>query len=134
MPGVITKKELEYNERRALVPASNIPLNKLGLLRVWGRSDFAENKKLGVWWQIKNPAGAVVETYSAWETFWTQPGNAQEFIGGRFSLNQTGIWTVNIALWAYPEDLLDQYYGTLCTVVSTMSEFADFIIASYVKL
>ncbi len=118
--GTISKKELEYNESRASIPAYNIPQDKEGKVHIWGRNDMATNQKLGIHWIVKDPDGIVVEDYEDWEG-WpnTDPGKTHEFISpGRFDLNKPGTWTIAISLAMSPDSPLTvaSYAGTLCTV------------------
>ncbi|MBA7716805.1 hypothetical protein ES703_125883 [subsurface metagenome] len=133
--GTISKKELEYDEARASIPAYDIPQGQRGLVHIWGRNDMASNQKMGIWWQVKDPDGIVVEEYAKWETWWTGPGNAQEFIGGRFNLDKPGTYTIAVQLFMNPDDqvVVDDYYGNLCTVAAAVPEpaFYGFGIAEY---
>jgi len=135
--GTISRKELEYDEARASIPAYDIPQNDRGLVHIWGRNDTSSNQKMGIHWLVYDPDGVVVEEYSRWETFWTGPGNAQEFIGGRFSLDKVGTYSINIALSMNPDnpEIVDTYYGTLCTVEAAVPEpsFRRFGMEEYTK-
>ncbi|MBA7696355.1 hypothetical protein ES703_105002 [subsurface metagenome] len=99
---------------------------------------MASNQKMGIWWQVKDPDGMIVEEYSRWEAFWTGPGNAQEFIGGRFDLDKPGAYTISIQLFMNPADevVVDDYYGTLCTVAAAVPEpeFRGFGVRDYVTV
>lgn len=136
--GTISKKELEYDEARADIPASNIPQGQRGLVHIWGRNDMASNQKMGIWWQVKDPDGIVVEEYATFEAFWTGPGNAQEFIGGRFNFDKVGTYTIAIQLFMDLETqaVVDDFYGNLCTVVAAVpeSEFRGFGVTEYVTV
>jgi len=116
--GTISKKQLKYNNTIRSIPVSNVPQDNSGIVSIWGRNDMNSNQKMGIWWQVKDPDGHVVEEYSRWEAYWTGPGNAQEFIGGRFDLDKAGTYTIAIQLFMNPDDqvCVDDYYGTLCTV------------------
>jgi len=133
--GTISRKELEYDGARANIPASVLPQGQSGLVHIWGRNDMDSNQKMGIWWQVRDPDGAVVEEYATWETYWTGPGNAQEFIGGRFNLDKPGTWTLVVQLVMNPNNqvLVDDYYGTLCTVEAAVPEpeFRGFGVAEY---
>ncbi|MBA7705360.1 hypothetical protein ES703_114188 [subsurface metagenome] len=135
--GTISRMELEYDEARASIPAYNIPQDKRGLVHIWGRNDMSSNQKMGINWIVRDPDGRIVEEYARWETWWTGPGNAQEFIGGRFYLDKPGTYTINIALSMNPDDpeIVDSYYGTLCTVAAAVPEpeFRGFELAEYIK-
>ena len=126
--GTISKKELEYDEARANIPAYNIPQGQRGLVHIWGRNDMASNEKMGIWWQVKDPDGRIIEEYARWELGWTGPGKAQEFIGGRFDLDKVGTYTIAIQLFMDLEAqvVVDDYYGNLCTVAAA-EEFAGTI-------
>ncbi len=136
--GTISKKQLEYDESRANIPASNIPQGQRGLVHIWGRNDMASNQKMGIWWQVKDPDGIVVDPYSKWEALWTGPGNAQEFIGGRFDLNKVGTYTIAIQLFMDLEAqaVVDDFYGNLCSVVAAVPdpEFRGFGVTEYVTV
>lgn len=137
--GTISKKELEYDSARASIPASNIPQNQRGLVHIWGRNDMTTTQRMGIWWQVKDPDGITVEEYSTWEAFpYTSPGSAKEFIGGRFTLGKTGTWTIAIQLFMNPADqqVVDDYYGTLCKVVAVVPspEFSGFAVSDYSKV
>jgi hypothetical protein len=119
--GTISRKELEYDETRGTIPVSNVPQGKRGLVHIWGRNDMTTTQRMGIWWQVKNPAGTVVEEYSTWEaTPYTSPGDTHEFIGGRFTLDKVGTFTIDVALYMNPSapEIVDRYTGTLCTVAA----------------
>jgi len=134
--GTISKKELEYDEARADIPAYDIPQGERGLVHIWGRNDMASTQRMGISWVVKEPDGVIVEEYSAWEAWpYTSPGSSHQFIGGRFSLDKAGRYTINIALSMNPSDpvIVDTYSGTLCTVAAVVpeSEFRGFSIEQY---
>jgi len=116
--GTISKKQLEYDGTKRTIPVSSVPADKRGLVHIWGRNDMNSNQKMGIWWQVKDPDGIVVEEYARWEAYWTGPGNAQEFIGGRFDLDKAGTYTIDVELFMNPDDqgCVDDYHGNLCTV------------------
>ncbi|GAI82882.1 unnamed protein product, partial [marine sediment metagenome] len=47
------------------------------------------------------------------------------FIGGRFDLDKVGTYRINVALSMNPSDpeIVDTYYGTLCTVEAAPGEY-----------
>ncbi len=122
--GTISKKELEYDEARANIPAYDIPQGQRGLVHIWGRNDMTSNEKMGIWWQVKDPDGRIVEEYTRWEALWTGPGKAQEFIGGRFNFDKVGNYTIAAQLFMdlEAEAVVDDYYGNLCTVAAAVPE------------
>lgn len=122
--GTITKKELDYQDRWQAVPIYNIPTGTRVRVRITGRNDMASNQKMGIWWQVKDPDGYVVDEYSGWETYWTGPGNEQVFRGGSFDLDKVGTYTLIIALSMNPSDpvIVDDFYGTLCSVEAAVPE------------
>lgn len=137
--GKISKKELEYDEARASIPAYNIPQNKRGLVHIWGRNDMTTTQRMGIWWQVKDPGGKIVEEYATWEALpYTSPGSAHEFMGGRFNLDKVGTYTIAVQLFMNPADevVVDDYYGTLCTVKAVIPEpeFSGFAVSDYSKL
>ena len=135
--GTIYKKELEYEENRALIPASNIPIGDRGLVHIWGRNDMATDQKLGVHWIVRDPSGRTVEDYEDWEFGKTGPGKTHEFIGGRFDIDQLGTWTISIGLSMNPDAPLnvDTYSGKLLSVVSVLGEAAfKSLSASYSRI
>ncbi|GAH61574.1 unnamed protein product, partial [marine sediment metagenome] len=80
--------------------------------------------------------GIVVEEYSAWEAWpYTSPGSSHQFIGGRFSLDKAGTYTISAGLLMNPDDptYVDIYYGDLCTVAPEVPEpeFRGFGIEQY---
>jgi len=134
--GTISKKELEYDSARATIPASNIPKDKRGLVHIWGRNGMTTTQRMGIWWEVKDPGGVVRETYAVWEALpYTGAGKEHEFIGGRFNLDKPGTWTIAVQLFMNPADqvVVDDYYGTLCTVVAAVPEpeFSGFGISDY---
>jgi len=137
LKGTITKKELEYDESRAVIPASNIPKDKAGLVHIWGRNDSKETQQMGISWVITDPDGVTRESYSTWEAWpYTGAGGEHEFIGGRFSLDKVGTWVINVALYMNPSNptIVDSYYGTLCSVIPAEPEVTEFKIQDYVKI
>ncbi|HCP60317.1 MAG TPA: hypothetical protein DIT43_01905 [Dehalococcoidia bacterium] len=135
--GAISKMELEYDESRASIPAYNIPQNDRGLVHVWGRNDMDSAQRLGIWWRVKDPDGVTVEEYAAWEAWpYTGAGSAHEFIGGRFSLDKPGAYSISVQLFMNPDAqvMVDSYSGTLCAVVSTAPVFSSLSIKDYVKV
>ncbi|GAH57205.1 unnamed protein product [marine sediment metagenome] len=135
--GTISKKQLEYDESRASIPAYNVPQGERGLVHIWGRNNMSSNQKMGISWSITDPDGIVVEEYSYWELFWTGPGNTQEFIGDRFDMNKAGYWLILVHLMMNPADpvIVDSYNGYLCTVAAAVPEpeFAGFGVTEYTK-
>lgn len=135
--GTISKKQLEYDESRASIPAYNVPQGERGLVHIWGRNDMSSNQKMGISWIVRDPDGIVVEEYSYWELFWTGPGKEQEFIGDRFNLDKAGTYTINVGLLMNRDNpvYVDTYYGNLCTVAAAVPEpeFAGFGIKEYAK-
>jgi len=116
--GTISKKELEYNESRRIIPVSNVPQDQRGLVHVWGRNDMAISQKLGIRWVVKDPDGVIIEDYQDWQFGSASPGDTHEFIGGRFDLNKPGTWTISISLAMNPTSPIQiaSYNGSLCTV------------------
>jgi hypothetical protein len=134
--GTITKKELEYDSARASIPASNIPQNKSGLVHIWGRNDMSTTQQMGIYWIVYDPDGITVEEYYTWEAWpYTSPGSEHEFIGGRFTLNKAGTYTINAGLLMNPDNpvYVDIYYGTLCSVIPTQPTITEFKIKDFVK-
>ncbi|GAH72677.1 unnamed protein product, partial [marine sediment metagenome] len=117
--GTITEKELDYEDRWQTFPLYNIPAGTRVRVRITGRNDMASNQKMGAWWQVKDPDGYVVDEYENWETYWTGPGNEQEFRGGSFDLDKAGTYTIDVELFMNPDDqvCVDEYHGNLCTVI-----------------
>jgi len=133
--GTISRKELEYDEDRAYVPAYNIPQGQRGLVHIWGRNDMSTTQRLGIHWIVRDPDGIVVEDYWDWSTLYYRQGAEHEFIGGRFNLAKSGTYTINVALAMKPSDpeIVDSYYGTLCTVAVAVPEpeFRGFGVSEY---
>ncbi len=135
--GAITKKELDYEDSWRSVPIYNIPAGTRVRVRITGRNDTATNQEMGMWWQVKDKDGSVVDEYRDWETYRTGPGGEQEFRGGSFDLNKEGTYTIIMALSMNPSDpvIVDDFYGTLCTVEAAVPEpdFRYFDLAGYTK-
>lgn len=135
--GTITEKELDYEDRWQTFPLYDIPAGTRTRVRITGRNDMASSQKMGVWWQVKDPDGYVVDEYSRWETYSTGPGSEQEFRGGSFDLDKAGTYTIAVQLFMNPDDqvVVDDYYGNLCTVAPAVPEpeFAGFGITEYTK-
>jgi len=137
--GTINKKQLEYDESRASIPASNIPNDKRGLVHVWGRNDTSSYQTLGIGWVVTDPNGLVVERHeNDWAAGWVGAGQDREFIGGRFNLDKVGTYRIAIAFYMNSADPVevDRYEGTLCTVVAAIPEPAvsQFSIVDYIKV
>ncbi|MBA7577665.1 hypothetical protein ES708_19518 [subsurface metagenome] len=137
--GTITEKELDYEDKWQTFPLYNIPAGTRTRVRITGRNDMASNQKMGAWWQVKDPDGHIPPggEYSSWETYWTGPGNEQEFRGGSFDLDKEGTYTIDVELFMNPDDqvCVDDYHGTLCTVEAAVPEpeFREFALTEYVK-
>ncbi|GAJ06924.1 unnamed protein product, partial [marine sediment metagenome] len=104
--GTITEKELDYEDRWRTFPLYNIPAGTRTRVRITGRNDMASNQKMGAWWQVKDPDGHIPPggEYSDWETYWTGPGNEQEFRGGSFDLDKEKTYTIDVELFMNPDD------------------------------
>ena len=137
--GTISKMELEYNESRADIPASGIPQNQRGLVHIWGRNDTDETQRMGIYWIVRGPPGypdgPILEEYFAWEAWpYTGSGKEHEFIGGRFNLDEAGLYDIRCGLLMNPDNpiYVDIYYGDLCTVIAELvPTFSNFGIKSY---
>ena len=134
--GTISRMQLEYDEARASIPAFNIPQGERGLVHIWGRNNMSTAQRMGITWIVYDPDGIVVEEYSAWEAWpYTGAGGEHEFIGGRFNLDKPGTYTITVALYMNPDipEIVDSYYGTLCTVEAAVPEpeFSGFGISEY---
>ncbi len=137
--GTISRKQLEYDEARANIPAVGIQQNQRGLVHIWGRNDTSVAQQLGIYWFVADPDGYVVEEYSAWESWpYTGAGKEHEFIGGRFTFSKPGKYTMWVELIMNPDNpqIVDRYIGDLCTVVAAVPEpeFRDFGVVEYIKL
>lgn len=138
--GSISKKELEYNESRGVIPAYDIPQGQRGLVHIWGRNDMSTSQKLGIHWIVRGPPGypdgPILEEYYDWQAFSTGPGDAHEFIGGHFNLDEVGLYDIRCGLLMNPDApvYVDIYYGDLCSVVAALvPTFSNFGIKGYVK-
>ena len=136
--GTISRKELEYDEVRGVIPVSNVPQGQRGLVHIWGRNDMSTNQKMGVYWFVADPDGYVAEEYGpSWEAFSTGPGDEHEFIGGRFDLSKAGKYTMWVELLMNRDDpqVVDSYIGDLCTVAAAVPEpeFRGFAVSEYTK-
>jgi len=137
--GTISRMELEHDGTYDNIPAYDLPQNERGLVHITGRNDTAKTQRMGIDWTVKNPQGAIVEHYSAWEAWpYTGAGDEHEFIGGRFTLDKTGTWKISVDLLMNPSapQIVDSYSGTLCTVKVVVGppEFGGFGIKDYNKV
>jgi len=114
-----------------LAVGASVPLGASTIVTVWGRNDMSTRQQLGMRWTIRDPDGLVVEEYPGggaidWEWGYTDPGDAQDFIGGRFDINKSGDWTIAVELVMNPDNpvIVDTYDGLLCRVTE---EFAGTI-------
>lgn len=134
--GTISQKELEHDGAYASIPAYDIPQGKSGLVHIWGRNDMPAAQRMGIYWIVYDPDGFIVEEHSEWEAWPYTGGNSEhEFIGGRFNLDKPGTYAINIALSMNPSapEIVDTYYGTLCTVAAAVPEpqFRAFGVTEY---
>ncbi|MBA7596435.1 hypothetical protein ES703_03405 [subsurface metagenome] len=122
--GTIIGIELEHNGTQEGLPVYNIPQGQTALVHVWGRNDMATVQRLGIHWLVYDPDGILVEDYEDWSTLYYRQGADHEFIGDRFNLNKPGTYTINIALSMNPAgpEIVDSYYGNLCTVAAVEPE------------
>jgi len=78
--------------------APSIPPNKSVLIHVWAKNTSSVNYAFGIAWTVKRPDGSIAESYSDVQSFTTSPGSRHEFIGGRFTVDMAGTWTMQITL------------------------------------
>ncbi|MBA7698434.1 hypothetical protein ES703_107111 [subsurface metagenome] len=98
---------------------ASVPIGTRGLVHVWGRNDMSRAQQMGIWWQVKDPDGVIVEEYADWEAWpYTGAGGEHEFIGDRFNIDKPGTWTIAVQLFMNPDAqvVVDDYYGDLCVV------------------
>ena len=107
---------------------ASVPIGASAIVTVWGRNDMSLRQQLGMRWTIKDPDGLVVEEYPGggaidWEFGYTNPGDEQDFIGGRFDVNKTGDWTIKVELIMNPDApvIVDTYDGLLCRVTEVFA-------------
>ena len=134
--GSIRKQELDYKDSWQAFPLYNIPAGTRIRVRITGRNDMATTQRMGIYWTVKDHDGVKIQEYSTWEAWpYTGAGSTHEFIGGGFDLNKEGLYTIQAVLIMNPADevVVDDYYGTLCTVEAAVSEpeFSGFAIAAY---
>lgn len=116
--GTMSKMELEYDESRGIIPVSDVPQGKRGLVHIWGKNDMSTSQKLGIYWIVRDPDGITVEEYSDWEFGSTSPDDDHHFIGGRFDLAKIGTYSIHAGLLMNPDNptYVHLYYGDLCTI------------------
>ncbi|MBA7543916.1 hypothetical protein ES705_36259 [subsurface metagenome] len=136
--GTIIGIELEHDGIQEGLPVYNIPQGQRGLVHVWGRNDMATTQRLGIHWLVYDPDGIVVEDYEDWSLLSYRQGTDHQFIGGRFNLAKPGTYTISIALSMNPADpeIVDSYYGNLCTVEEAVPEsaFRGFDVTEYITV
>jgi len=136
--GTISRKQLEYDEARASIPAYDIPEGQRGLVHIWGCNDMSTSQRMGIYWFVADPDGMIAEEYGpAWEAWpYTGAGKEHEFIGGRFNLDREK-YTMWVELLMNPDnpEVVDRYIGDLCTVVAAVPEpeFRKFEVTSYTE-
>ena len=134
--GTIIGIELEHNGIQEGIPVYNIPQGQTARVHVWGRNDMATTQRLGIHWLVYDPDGILVQDYEDWSTLYYRQGTDHQFIGGRFNLAKPGTYTINIALSMNPSDpeIVDSYYGNLCTVAAAVPEpaFRGFGVTEYI--
>jgi len=119
--GSVTKKELEYNESRGIIPVSGVLQNKRGLFHVTARNDMSTSQPIGIYWFINDPDGLIAEEYTDWKFGTLGPGQTHEFIGDRFTFSKVGKYGTWIDLLMGSKDspvviYSARYIGELCTV------------------
>ena len=100
---------------------ASVPIGTRGLVHVWGRNDMSTAQQMGIWWQVKDPDGVIVEEYALWEAWpYTGAGGEHEFIGDRFDLDKAGTYTLEVNLLMNPDNpvIVDSYIGALCEVTT----------------
>ncbi len=136
--GTIIGIELEHDGVQEGLPVYNIPQGQTARVHVWGRNDMATTQKLGIHWLVYDPDGEVVEDYEDWSLLYYRQGTDHKFSGGHFNLAKPGTYTINIALSMNPADpeIVDTYYGTLCTVAAAVPEpsFRGFGVTEYITV
>lgn len=131
LEGTISRKELEYNESRANIPALGIPQGQEGKVHIWGRNDTDSSQKLAIAWAIADPDGLIVQEYTDSEFGTTSPSGVHEFIGSeRFNLSKVGDYWISVNLlmesngaWVIVDSYINQ---KLCTVVAEVFEATIF--------
>ena len=114
----IVSKVLEYGDMKVSIPVSNVPQGTSAKMRVTVRNNMTTSQKLGIGWAVVDPGGAVIQSYSDWETFTTGAGNTHEFVGPTFLIEKVGTYRTRINVFVYPSTTyVDEYYNVLCTVV-----------------
>ena len=98
---------------------ASVPIGTSGLVHVWGRNDMSSAQRMGIGWTVTDPDGMIVDQYGTWEAWpYSPPGEAHEFIGGRFDINKVGDYMIAIELRMNEPDpvVVDSYVGVLCRV------------------
>lgn len=108
------------------IPVADIPAGRDIKIHVVGQNTLPTSQKLGINWQVWDPAYNLVQEYGpVFEAFTTPPGDAHTFMGPFFSINEQGTYQVYIYLWAEVPggnpQLLDNYIGDLGVVGTPQS-------------
>ncbi|MBU1067553.1 hypothetical protein KKE60_07175 [Patescibacteria group bacterium] len=99
LTATMTRKELEYDSVRGAIPVPKVYLGQSGLVHIYGMYDGVDAKQMSIKWTVKDPTGAVRESYYDVDTWpYTPPGSEHHFVGGRFDLNKPGNWTIKAEL------------------------------------
>lgn len=126
---------LQYDSAQAAVPVSNIIQGKSAVVHVWGENTMANSQQLGIAWQVSDPSYAVRQSYSTWQLGTTSSGGTHEFIGGSFTLDMVGSWTLSVTLYMNQSNpvVVDSFYGYLCSVIPAPT-ISNFKITNYAKV
>jgi len=97
---------------------AGVPSGVSAAILIGGTNDMTIAQKMGVKWEVKDPDGEVVDSYSDWEMFSTGPGLEQGFVGNQFILAKLGTYTVKADLLMNPDApvIVDSYDDVLCVV------------------
>ena len=120
--GAITTKLLDYDESRVAIPASDVPISS-GSVLIWGRNDTSTTQQMGISWKVRDPDGAIVDSYDAWEMWpYCPPGDEHGFVGNRFDIDKEGVYTLEVDLLMNYGDpvIVDSYIGTLCSTTGAI--------------
>ena len=103
------------------IPVASIPAGRDIKIHVVAKNTSSTSQKLGINWQVWDPAYNLVQEYGPiFEAFTTPPDDSHTFMGPFFSISAPGTYQVYIYLWASVSggdpQLLDSYIGELGAV------------------
>lgn len=115
--GTITKLQLKYDSASSDIPAGKIPTSQ-GKIFASIRNDIIYPEVIGLHWEVKDPAGVVLETFDFMSPEVVSPGQSWPLMSlDWLQLTKVGKYTIDIEMFMTVDRIVvDSYSGELCTV------------------